>query len=295
MLYGGTSSVNYKLMHEATCCRLVRSVQPFGLDPNDFAQILHTHRAVVSGSFALFVFDRSGGWTPEDMDVYVPRGRMGQVINLLRALGYIPIRAVSKANSYHPYDQPIRRVTTLTNGVRSIDVVESSTRSSLSPIFQFHTTAVMNYISLNGFFCAYPTLTSQRRALVNHVRLNDNSPTDKLVTCYSKYICRGFELRTSSIVWDEREGRKHRCQHSFDCPHRIRTPFDPGNLFVRWRPSVSRLQSFEIDYPQRCFDGRQAPSWCLGGPSCVGDEDREPLRAFVSMKAAGSPFAEEVT
>lgn len=212
----------------------------------------------------------------------------------MRPHGYIPIHGLSKANPSQSYDHPIRRVTMLTNGICTIDIVESSTYSSVSPIFQFHLSAMMNYISSTGFFSAYPTLTSQRRALINHIHYEDNSPRHNLVMCYLKYINRGFDLRSSSKGWDDEEGRRHQCQHSFDCPHRIRTPFDPSSLFVSWRYSVSRIESFEDYYPQRCFDTQQAPSWCLGGHSCNGDEDREPLQAFVSLKAAGSMFNGEM-
>ncbi|KAF8550783.1 hypothetical protein OG21DRAFT_1399062, partial [Imleria badia] len=64
LLYAATSSANYKLMHEQICRQVVRSLRPFGVHINDFSEMLHTHRAVVLGSFVLYVFDRSGGWAP---------------------------------------------------------------------------------------------------------------------------------------------------------------------------------------------------------------------------------------
>jgi len=288
MLYGATSSVNYKIMHEALAARFVDALKPFRLCPNDFIHILHRHWAIVASSFALYIFDPSGVWFLKDLDIYVPNHRVKHVVKRLRAHGYIPIRAVRKASSRSSYDQPIVSVTTLTNGDRSIDVVESTMRSSISPIFQFHLTAVMNYISSTGFFSAYPTLMSAQRSLYNHVHYKGNTPTQALLSCYTKYRMRGYELHASSKEWADAEGKTHRCQHSFDCPHRIHTLYDPGCLFVGWHTKVSRLQAEETQPQRRCFDNRQAPVWCLGGDSCDGE--REPIRPFMTMKGAESLF-----
>lgn len=288
MLYGATSSANYKIMHEAICARLVYTLKSFNLCPNDFSRILHTHCAIVSGSFALHVFDHSGGWSPKDLDLYVPIHRVKRVVNRLRAQGYIPIGPPRKGISRVIYGQLIASVTKLTNGKHSIDVVESATRSSISPVFQFHLTAVMNYITFAGFFSAYPTLTTQRRSMINHLHYKDNSPMDALVACYTKYFSRGYDLHSTSKGWADGEGRVHRCQHSFDCPHRICTPYDPGCLFVSWQRTVCCLQTQESFLQRRCFENRQAPLWCLGGSSCAGD--REPIHPFVTMKGAESSF-----
>ncbi|KAI6030966.1 hypothetical protein F5J12DRAFT_692680, partial [Pisolithus orientalis] len=44
------------------------------------------------------------------------------------------------------------------NGSHYTDVVVSKTMTTISPLFQFHSTAVMNFISTDGIFCAYPGL-----------------------------------------------------------------------------------------------------------------------------------------
>lgn len=188
MLYGATSSTNYKIMHEAVCMRFVHALKLFRLHPNDFAHILHMHCAIVSGSFALHIFDRSGAWSPKDLDLYVPFHRVNHIVNRLRAHGYIPVGPPHKGNSRITYRHTIASVTKLTNGNHFINIVESSTHSSISPVFQFHLTVVMNYISSSRFFSAYPTLTTQRQSMINHIHYKDNSPMYEWACCMLRQI-----------------------------------------------------------------------------------------------------------
>ncbi|KIO08143.1 hypothetical protein M404DRAFT_108858, partial [Pisolithus tinctorius Marx 270] len=53
------------------------------------------------------------------------------------------------------------------NGEKLIDVIISKTTSALSPIFQFHSTAVMNFFTANSLFCTYPLLTLHHCAMIN--------------------------------------------------------------------------------------------------------------------------------
>lgn len=131
-------------------------------------------------------------------------------MSCLHDLGYITICPMWKAIGHHAYNKPIATVTTLTNSIRTIDVVESTTQSSISPIFQFHLMVVMNYISAISFFSSYPMLMSQRQSLINHIRYKNNLPSTALVACYSKYQSQGFELSTTSIGWAEVDGKVHR-------------------------------------------------------------------------------------
>ncbi|KAI6008657.1 hypothetical protein BKA83DRAFT_4029724, partial [Pisolithus microcarpus] len=61
----------------------------------------------------------------------------------------------------------VSRLVVLTNGKNSVDVVVSKTSTTLSPIFPFHSTAVMNFISADTIFSGYPTLTLWHLSVVN--------------------------------------------------------------------------------------------------------------------------------
>ncbi|KAI5981988.1 hypothetical protein F5J12DRAFT_695060, partial [Pisolithus orientalis] len=53
------------------------------------------------------------------------------------------------------------------NGSHYTDVVVSKTMTTISPLFQFHSTAVMNFTTTDSIFCAYPGLALHKCALIN--------------------------------------------------------------------------------------------------------------------------------
>ncbi|KAF8836066.1 hypothetical protein BDN67DRAFT_877591, partial [Paxillus ammoniavirescens] len=150
--------------------------------------------AVISGSLALYLFDPSHGWLPNDMDLYVPRHRIFRVLKRLRGQGYIPMKDATQRNYHYNSGNNIANVMMLTNGDCTIDIVESTTISALSLIFKFHLTAVMNYATADGFFSAYPGLTTRGHSLINPMQFACNLPTSHMAACFEKYIDRGYEL-----------------------------------------------------------------------------------------------------
>ncbi|KAI6021764.1 hypothetical protein BKA83DRAFT_121964 [Pisolithus microcarpus] len=58
-------------------------------------------------------------------------------------------------------------VVVLCKGQTKIDVVISRTSTVLSPTFQFHSTAVMNFVSTDTIFCSCPRLTLWGLSMVN--------------------------------------------------------------------------------------------------------------------------------
>ncbi|KIN97310.1 hypothetical protein M404DRAFT_160711, partial [Pisolithus tinctorius Marx 270] len=80
------------------------------------------------------------------------------------------------------------------NGTHHIDVIVSRTSTAISPLFQFHSTAVMNFISADSIFCAYPNLTFHRRALINSLPVYNGSIGFKTMAALQKYASRGFDF-----------------------------------------------------------------------------------------------------
>ncbi|KIO09176.1 hypothetical protein M404DRAFT_935145 [Pisolithus tinctorius Marx 270] len=66
--------------------------------------------------------------------------------------------------------------------------------SALSPIFQFHSTAVMNFFTANSLFCAYPSLTLHHRALINTASLCNCTFPPSHMQALLKYKSRGFQF-----------------------------------------------------------------------------------------------------
>ncbi|KIO08013.1 hypothetical protein M404DRAFT_38544, partial [Pisolithus tinctorius Marx 270] len=130
-------------------------------------------------------------WSSSDLDIYVPYNSQPQLYNLLRKHQYNIVReGRTNHNDYSP--STIFTVTTFGNGQRHIDVVVSKTSSALSPIFQFHSTAVMNFFTADSLFCAYPSLTLHHRALINTASLRGRTFTPSHMLALIKYKSRGF-------------------------------------------------------------------------------------------------------
>ncbi|KAH7905992.1 hypothetical protein BJ138DRAFT_967557, partial [Hygrophoropsis aurantiaca] len=159
--------------------------------------MLRTHSSVVSGSVALHYFDPSELWRPDDMDIYVPAGRKKRVLRFLETAGYYPVNRDAGVKPDYGDSCGIISVTTVCNGDKTIDVISARSHVSTAPIFRFHLSAVMNFLSADGFFCAYPSLTAERCAIYNRSSFVDGEPTPSTVYAYVKYAYRGYTLHRS--------------------------------------------------------------------------------------------------
>ncbi|KAH7917805.1 hypothetical protein BV22DRAFT_984741, partial [Leucogyrophana mollusca] len=158
--------------------------------------MLRMTSSVVSGSVALRMFlpTASVQWQTTDMDIYVPRS---QFIIVMAYLVHHKYQAVHLGGNRPPYSQSsIHTVATMVNGHRKVDIVASITENAIRPIFQFHSTMVMNYIAADGFFAAYPKLTSQYRALLNVMSMRDGRQTLGSLQALVKYKKRGFDVQS---------------------------------------------------------------------------------------------------
>ncbi|KIK11917.1 hypothetical protein PISMIDRAFT_66221, partial [Pisolithus microcarpus 441] len=130
--------------------------------------MLRSCDAVISGSTALRLLLPEMGtpWRPTDLDIYVPRSTSMQMLRHLKSEGYKLVTDVPEDN--HQYtNSDIASVMVVSNGRSKIDIIVSRTSAAISPIFQFHSTAVMNFISADTIFCCYPNLTLRLLSLVN--------------------------------------------------------------------------------------------------------------------------------
>ncbi|KAH7918703.1 hypothetical protein BV22DRAFT_1024126, partial [Leucogyrophana mollusca] len=167
-MYKSTARRNYVAFHHYLSDKRLRdTIKDYFRNPSDFISLMRTHGCAISGSVALYFFDPAGGWAPSDMDLYVPRRRSKRVLRYLTAAGYAPLDRTHEVRPQYGTECGVANVVTLCNGTCTIDVIIAVMNAAIAPIFRFHSTTVMNYISADGFFCAYPTLTSKKRALAN--------------------------------------------------------------------------------------------------------------------------------
>ncbi|KAH7909687.1 hypothetical protein BJ138DRAFT_979906, partial [Hygrophoropsis aurantiaca] len=89
----------------------------------------------------------------------------------------------------------VRSVVTMTRGSQSVDVVVSNTVDSIHPIFQFHSTPVMNYIGADHLFSAYPALSTSFWGLYNFSSSLRSGRSLEYMDALAKYKRRGFNIQ----------------------------------------------------------------------------------------------------
>ncbi|KAJ7715755.1 hypothetical protein B0H16DRAFT_1238993, partial [Mycena metata] len=154
--------------------------------------MLRTTRGVVSGSAALLmVSDLS--FEPGDLDIYVPASQDQTALALAdKRLGYDLKR--SSARTYGN-NMEIKRVHVLMKGRKKLNIITTKGENAVAAIYNFHSTVVMNVLTASGLYCAYPTLTLERRGVANlPALLRDAMAYRKTRECYEKYRQRGISI-----------------------------------------------------------------------------------------------------
>ncbi|KAI6045831.1 hypothetical protein EDC04DRAFT_2531863, partial [Pisolithus marmoratus] len=147
---------------------------------------------IISGSTALYLLlpEHGTSWMPTDLDIYIPQGTSTLIQNQLKVEGYSTIAEPTVNHLGYTYSH-ICHVVVISNGKRKIDLVVSRTSMALSPIFQFHSTTVMNFISADTVFCCYPQLTLCRLSMVNARPLYYSPHKRTIIDGIRKYTARG--------------------------------------------------------------------------------------------------------
>ena len=83
-------------------------------------------------------------------------------------------------------------MTTFAREGQIIKVIVSTTAAAFAPIFDMETTALMNHISYDWFYCTYPTLTFNRMAMINLRLLYTRSFCKCNMEMLLMYHSRGF-------------------------------------------------------------------------------------------------------
>ncbi|KIJ31918.1 hypothetical protein M422DRAFT_53146 [Sphaerobolus stellatus SS14] len=233
-------------------------------DPAGFGDVMRTHGAVVSGSSALNIMLGTSSWSSKDLDIYVRKGETVSITTFLLRDGYTchcprfrePLQLLEPLVGYLSMleDQHVRRILQFrkqtSNGtVLTIDIIESNTFSAISPITEFHCTAVMNYISGDAILCMYPILTGQGVAIMQDRHAKDRD------TWIEKYTSRGFRVMESVAEL------RRPCGSA--CPTAVRTLGDPESLYLNFDQAESTTSPFPGTQDASDF-GWPIVHWTLG-------------------------------
>ena len=81
-----------------------------------------------------------------------------------------------------PSHSTVGRTAMYNKDKRIIKLTVSTTAAPFSPIFELENTALMNLISYDRFYCAYPTLTFRGLAMINNGPVTTVTSHPSLVT-----------------------------------------------------------------------------------------------------------------
>lgn len=234
---------------------------PFFSSSTVLREILRTCDAAVSGSSALHLLlpVSTTTWKPKDLDLYVPHRSMNTLTLRLQNLGYqlLP-RDNPETKPAYTSSSHILCVHKFSLGENTIDVIESCTDAGFSSIFQFHSTALMNFIGADTIFCAYPDLTLQYKSLLNPYSIYKHTYDRSKISHLEKYRARGFKFIP--------------CQDShtsrFQCRTTGRTITDEGCLWININTGLRVVQRPADNFYQF---GILDVEWRLGGHVCGSD------------------------
>ncbi|KIO12232.1 hypothetical protein M404DRAFT_40957, partial [Pisolithus tinctorius Marx 270] len=130
-------------------------------------------------------------WTPHDLDLYTTQRNVDFLLCTLKLQGYHMIY-VNTTNDVHYYNSLVATVFTITREECKIDIIVSTSLTAVSPIFRYHSTALMNFISHDCIFCTYPKLTLKQCSFVNPFVIFSQALKRSTLEALLKYHDRGI-------------------------------------------------------------------------------------------------------
>ena len=229
----------------------------FFRNPDCLFRILYASHAVISGSCALYLLQPllSTLWFPYDLDIYVSQENSPLLLTALATEGYhhtLTSPTCVKQQSRSPRHFTI----SLTCSQQTIDVIVSPSDSVIFPIYHFHSTHLMNFVTHDALCCSYPRLTLCGASLINPFLAHDSILNRASIDALLKYRRHGFSY--------------YNCYHihqNFRCfKHTNRKLNDKSCMWV-----VTKSAPFS---PHSCLDtyarlGIVNAHWRLGGELCM--------------------------
>ncbi|KAJ7482354.1 hypothetical protein B0H11DRAFT_1724011 [Mycena galericulata] len=226
-------------------------------------RILHTTRSIVSGSTPLAII-AGGSFVPNDLDIYVPASQEQALLTLLETYFDFHLDAAIPSHKLYESNNALKTVQWLTAGDKSkkINVMICEGECAILPVFSFHSTIVMNFISSYGIYCAYPELTVAKRGISTSKYLTD-PPFSQERHCFAKYRDRGYII--TQKIDDHLQNNRHTCFEHPSCPLAIRSLYDGVGAFVRFA-NPSTIHESKGDF---IYDSKHSALWSLGGQTCI--------------------------
>ena len=239
VLLMGTCRAIRRPIQNHLLCRLRLALGPHlsGVSFQNFNMILRWCHGIVSGSTALAFFLGRPSWVPGDLDIYAPQSKGKNVVAFFKAEGYtVAEKGIDKdtsSSSVYDFRGGVKHTTSLRKGTLRVDVVEGTGLAAFYTISHFHSTAVMNGLTGQGFFSVYPLLTTKGKSITNRLAVYPMLTRAVTTTnAIEKYKHRGFTTHEPDNNLSSHPWNGHRCGESPSCPHALRHTRDRGCLDV---------------------------------------------------------------
>ncbi|KAG2155404.1 hypothetical protein DEU56DRAFT_750968 [Suillus clintonianus] len=249
-------------------------------DVDALIKVLDRTGSLVSGSSALsLVQAEAEAVVTQDLDFYVTESFEAEVVKHFKENeGYVSKQDVVKKPEYD--SSAISKIIKLANGDKKIDIITTHWTCAIAPILQFHSTAVMNYVTAQSIVSLYPRWTAANMSFVNPQMYVCGKTNLRTVDVLMKYIRRGFKISADPFSLGEHdcEENKEKKKNSGYCPHKMRSTVDDEVLKWDFGPKET-LGDTSIT----CQDLR-VMAWCLGGFECA-DGNKEETVSYMLVTA----------
>lgn len=272
IVFGKTRKENQEGVKDYMEKRRKSLFSTFIKDVDGFTDMMEETGTIIGGSSALQLFQaKSEAFVLWDMDVYVTKDFEEEVIDHLKEdEDYKVTRTVMRKRNYD--SSSIIKVNKLARGNQMIDVIVTDWASAIVPILQYHSTAVMNYITARTFTSLYPKWTRDKKSLVNPAVYLDDKSDVSTALALMKYVGRGFNVSAEPF-----ELGAHNCHRSAYCPGTTRNTIDDDTL--RWQFTPRKT----IGKTMIACEEMAIIVWCLGGQDC--EEGDGMCQAYIAVTA----------
>ncbi|KAJ7221909.1 hypothetical protein C8J57DRAFT_1253835 [Mycena rebaudengoi] len=202
--------------------RMFKFLSNFDLDPTAFVRTMGKTSTIVGGIAPIIIMSGTDQ-LPNHVNIYSPSSQEDTVVALLEQQGYHLSTSYAKGG-----EMQLRMIHSMEKGPKEIRLHISEDENASLPIFSAPSTALMNFISVHGVYCAYPRLTLRKQALLNLAGVTTpRIGPDFEETDTEREILDSFRY----TLWPQ---YSHKCFRSSVCPSTIRTLHDPTSVIFRF-------------------------------------------------------------
>ncbi|KAJ3525114.1 hypothetical protein NMY22_g10707 [Coprinellus aureogranulatus] len=247
--------------HAELRARLRRLLRNWDLSFDGTLQALDQYRSVMSGSSILNMCV-PGDWSPGDLDFYCPLGKKDNMVRHFEGEGYSVVPKEDVPSNHHTVEDAspmnpdyhmelLKEVVFLRKDAHKINIIESAVPCAEAPIFLFHSTVVMNFLTSKGVTCLYPHWTLNSKGVVNHRsgRQDWLANEEKETRVLDKYRDRGYTIAEDCAdlhAQDRDDCEVCSLELSVSAHKSLVMPFDKGTtLLTSTRSFAWRLGSFD--------------------------------------------------